>query len=68
MLLLCFNNSPYDALNSVYPNKFKLWELKKINKGIWNKEMGKEAVKWLIEEKLKFSDEEIRNQLSVNLW
>lgn len=68
MLLLCFNNSPYDALNSVYPNKFKLWELKKINKGIWNKEMGKEAVKWLIEEKLKFSDEEIRNQLSVNLF
>ena len=69
MLQYCFNNSPYEAINNAYPNKFKEWEFKVVPQGYWdNKENGIKATKWLIEEKLKLNDEEIKEQLSANLF
>ena len=68
MLDICFNNSPYRAINTIYPNKFKEWEFKNTPNNFWTKEKGIEATKWLIEEKLKLTDEEIKEQLSVNLF
>ena len=68
MLQFCFNGSPYQALNTTYPNKFKEWEFKNVPINFWNKEKGIEATKWLIEEKLKLTDEELKEQLSVNLF
>ena len=67
MLYNCFNDSPYQAINTAYPNKFKEWEFKKTTKN-WTKEMGIEATRWLIEEKLKLSEEELKEKLSVKLF
>ena len=68
MLNICFNNSPYQAINTTYPNKFKEWEFKCTPNSFWTKEKGIEATKWLVEEKLKLTDEEIKEQSSVNLF
>ena len=69
MLQRCFNHSPYEAINAAYPNKYKEWEFKMTPIGYWdNKENGIKAIKWLIEEKLKLSDKELKEQLSVNLF
>ena len=68
MLQYCFNSSPYKAINTTYPNKFKEWEFSKTPNNFWTKEKAIESTKWLIEEKLKLTDEEIKEQLSVNLF
>ena len=68
MLNICFNNSPYQAINTAYPNKFKEWEFKLVPKNFWTKEKGVEATKWLVEEKLKLSDKELTEQLSGKLY
>lgn len=67
MLQIVYNESPYDAINNFYPNKFKPWELKAPN-NYWNKESGIEATKWLIEEKLKLSYKDIKEKLSFDLF
>lgn len=59
MLACSFSNSPYDAINNVYPNKFKPWELKNAPMNFCNKETAILATKWLVEEKLKLSKEDI---------
>ena len=56
MLQACFCSSPYKALNSTYPNKFKEWELPRVPIKFWTKENCKKAITWLIEEELKISE------------
>ena len=69
MLITCFDNSPYKAINSLYVDEFKQWEFKMVSNGFWkNKQNGIEATKWLIETKLGLSDEQIRNELCVELF
>lgn len=68
MLTKLFNNSPYEALNSAYPGEFKPWELKTTPNKFWNKETGIMAIKWTIEEKLKLTDEELKEQLSKKFF
>ena len=69
MLKYCFNNSPYQAINTAYPGKFKPWEFNCAPRSYWgNIENGIEATRWLFEEKLKLSDEEIKAQLSYKLF
>ena len=68
MLQLCFNGSPYQAINTIYPNKFKEWEFKCTPNSFWTKEKGIEATKWLVEEKLKLTDEELKEQLFKKLF
>ena len=68
MLNTCFNNSPYQAINTAYPNKFKEWEFKMTPINFWSKEKGIEAIKWLVEEKLKLSDGELKEKLSYKLF
>ena len=46
---ICFNNSPYQAINTAYPDKFKEWEFKNTSRDFWTKDKGIEATKWLIE-------------------
>ena len=68
MLQLLFNNSPYDAIENCYPGRFKPWEFKCIPNGYWNKETAAKATRWLIEEKLKWTDEDIKNNLSCKTF
>ncbi|MGU8987661.1 DUF4046 domain-containing protein [Clostridium perfringens] len=68
MLLIRFNDSPYKAINAAYPNKFKEWEFKHTSSGFWTVDNGIRATKWLIEEKLKLTDEALKEQLSVKMF
>ena len=58
-----FDNSSIAVINAVYPGKFKIWELKKVSNGYWTRESAIEALKWLIEEELQLTDEEL-----INFW
>ena len=62
-LFKLFNNSPYDAINYVYPNKYKPWEKCNVPRNYWNNEDHvKEALLWLFEEKLDIEN----NNISAN--
>ena len=68
MLNVLFNGSPYLAIENAYPGKFKPWELPSVPKKFWNMETAKEATIWLIEEKLKWSDEDVKQKLSRKIF
>ena len=68
MLAVLFNDSPYRAIENAYPGKFKPWEVARVSKKFWNVETAKEATIWLIEEKLKWSDEDIKQKLSAKIF
>jgi hypothetical protein len=68
MLTILFNNSPYLAIENAYPGKFKAWEFAKVSNHFWNLKTAKEATIWLIEEKLKWSDEDVKQKLSLNTF
>jgi hypothetical protein len=64
MLQKVFDSSPFLALDNAYPGRFKEWELKNTPVSFWTKENCYKAVEWLIEEKLKLSKEQIKEQYS----
>ena len=68
MLNVLFNGSAYLAIENAYPGKFKPWEVTRVSKKFWNVETAKEATIWLIEEKLKWSDEDIKQKLSAKIF
>ena len=68
VLNIMYNSSPYEIINDVYPNRFKPWELKRSPLNTWNKETSRKAIKWLIEEKLKWNDEDIKAKLRVKTF
>lgn len=68
MLQMCFNSSPYEAINTTYPDKFKEWELPYVPKNFWNEKTCYEAMKWLIEENLNISkNDNIKKYISKNI-
>ena len=64
MIQVCFNASPFLAINSTYPNEFQPFELKRIHRGYWNKTSCIDAVCWLFFDNLKLSKEEAINIVS----
>ena len=68
MLVKVFNGSPYLAIENAYPGKFKPWELPCVSNSFWNLKTAKEATIWLIEEKLKWNDDDIKEKLSANTF
>ena len=69
MFNLFFNGSSYKAISAIYPNRFKPWDLVMSPCGYWNEDKNCiEAVKWLFEDKLKWSDEDIKQNLTVNTF
>ncbi|MGE4282801.1 MAG: hypothetical protein AB7G87_03695 [Clostridia bacterium] len=64
MISILFNNSPYAALNNAYPDRLKPWELQQMFCRGWTRDMALEAIKWLVETKLSWDDEQIKNHFS----
>lgn len=65
MIQICFNSSPFEALNSAYPNKFKEWELPNVSRNFWNSDENCiSAIKWLFEEKLRIDFTTAEHKLS----
>ena len=68
MLQVVFNKSPYAAIENTYPGSFHPWEFSSCTVGFWNKDTAKDANVWLLEKKLKWSDEDIKNNLSTEVF
>lgn len=69
MLDIVFKGSPYKAINSIYPGKFFPWEFKVAPTHLWkDKENGIRATRWLVEQHLKLNEEELKEQLSRDLF
>lgn len=59
-----FNNSMYEAINAVYPDRFKEWEFP-VPTSYWNQDKAKHALFWLVTYKLWLSPEEAFHSLTV---
>jgi len=68
LLKYIFNDRLFQALNSVYPNQFKEWELKSTPKNFWNEETAIQATKWLIEEKLRWTGSDLKEKIDVKIF
>ena len=68
MLYIKYNDSPYNAITSAYPEKnYKPWNFVNTPNNYWQGIEGKknatEAIKWLFEDKLKWSMKDIKKIL-----
>lgn len=61
---LIWRNSPYKMINDLYPGIFKEWELKVTPAGYWKENSSLEALRWIIEEKEKLTEEQLLNVYS----
>ncbi|MVX64830.1 hypothetical protein GKZ28_14115 [Clostridium chromiireducens] len=69
MLNKAFNCRLFEAIDSTYPGKFKKWEIgDHVRNDYWTKEEGILAVKWLIEDKLKWSDDDIKKNYTRQIY
>lgn len=62
------NNSPYKALLLTFGDTFNPWDMISVPNGYWTKEIAIRTIKNLIEKELKWSDEEIKENLSKSLF
>lgn len=63
---LVYSGGLYQLILLVVKIDIKEWQATKMRE--WKEEKAIEAIKWLIEEKLKWSDEEIENKLSIKVF
>lgn len=68
MLYMLFNDSVFKALDNAYPGKYREWELKCTPRNFWTLENAKRATIWLFKEKLNWSDEKIRQNVSRKIF
>ncbi|OPA02037.1 hypothetical protein BHL27_06680 [Bacillus cereus] len=54
-----YDNSPYKAIDDLYPSHFKEWEFGMTPLNFWTKERALEVLKWTIEEEKNLSKEEL---------
>lgn len=64
MLSIIYQDNPILAIMTAYPNRFKEWEFNKVSRKFWNLETCASATKWLIEEKLNWSKDELLQNIS----
>lgn len=68
MLNMRFQNQPYRVVEFMYPGRFREWEITKTCKDFWTMENAIEAIHWLFEEKLKWSDYEIMSNATSHTF
>ncbi len=68
MINKMFNGSPYNAINLVYPNQYKPWEFKYVPRNFWNVENARSATRWLIDEKLIWSEEDVYEKYCLDIF
>lgn len=56
----------FELISSATGNKFQEWEIFKMD--VWTEEKAIKAVKWLIEQKLKWSNEQIQEYLTASVF
>jgi len=68
MIAALFDWSVFRAIDNAYPGKFKEWEIRNTPRNFWNTTTAKEALKWVLEEKLKYTDKEILKNLNYTFF
>ena len=68
MLGKCFNNSPLRCVIKLMGDKYKPWEYAVAPRNYWTYENSKNAVIYMIEEILKWDDNDIKNNLCQNTF
>jgi hypothetical protein len=68
MLYQLYEGSAAKAIYDAFPDEYKMWELPVVPKRYWNLKTGKHAIKWLIEEKLKWDKEVVNKSISVRVF
>lgn len=70
MLQLVYNDNSFKAIEILYPNKFKQWELKSSNvcANFWNKETVRQGCDWLFNERLHWSIFDIQNKITQDIF
>ena len=69
MIRIAFDSNMFEAINAAYPGRFKPWEIGlHVPNSYWTKEKGIQAVKWLIEEKLQWNEEEVKQNLTKSIF
>ena len=61
-----YSESVYEALEEAYPKRYLPWELRVVPRGFWNQKRAIQAIKTWLEEKVKWSDEEICKKFTKN--
>lgn len=64
MLAIKYDDSPFKAINDIYPNKFREWEFGNVPRNFWSDENAKAAIEWLLHTKLKIHNTEDINKIS----
>lgn len=68
MLCTLFGDSVFAAIDNAYPGKYNEWELACTPRNFWNIENAKKATIWLFKEKLQWSDEKIKENISRKIF
>lgn len=68
MLKTFFSDGVFKAIDFIYPNEIKEWELAWTPRNYWNVNTGRQAVKWMIEEKLKWDEDDIKDKLTISTF
>lgn len=68
MLCTLFGDSVFAAIDNAYPAKYNEWELACTPRNFWNIENAKKATIWLFKEKLQWSDEKIKENISRKIF
>lgn len=68
MMTIIFSSSPYTALNYAYPDTYKPWEMAMCPLNTWDDETSIIATKWLIEEKLCWSEQEMKEKIDIDYF
>lgn len=63
-----YNHSVYCALEDLYPGEFEPWELKVIPRGLSDFKTALLSIKWLIEDKMSWNDEDVIKNLSYDVF
>ncbi len=68
MLQHVFGSSPFRALDAAYPGRFKPWDLPHVSTSYWKGDVGRKhaagAIRWMIDERLVWSEEQVKDRLS----
>jgi hypothetical protein len=72
MLDFVFGGSPFKAIDSVYPGRFKPWQFSRVGNVYWKSDNGleraKDATRWLIEDVLKIEPSEVPRTATRNTF
>ena len=60
-----FNDNIYDAINFIFPEKFNQWDFEGFN---WNLDNAKSATRWLLKDKLNYTDSDIKDKVSIKTF